>query len=76
MKLIATKIALKWEKPLSEVIGWVRGTSAFAILRATNLCIRGSRVKWRSAVHMDDGLDYPHQFMNIICMCYYVCACA
>ena len=44
-KLLATKIALKWEKPLSEVTGWVRATLAFAILRATNLCIRGSRVK-------------------------------
>ena len=55
MKLLATKIALKWENPLSEVTLWVRATLAFAILRATNLCIRGSRVKWRSVVHMDDG---------------------
>ena len=59
IKLLATKIALKWEKPLSEVTGWVRATLAFAILRATNLCIRGSRVKWRSAVHMDDGAGLP-----------------
>ena len=71
MKLLATKIALKWEKPLSEVTGWVRARLAFAILRATNLCIRGSRVKWRSAVHMDDGL---HQLMNRICVC--VCMCS
>ena len=49
MKLLATKIALKWEKPLS----------ATAILRAKNLCIRGKRVKWRSAVHMDDGAGLP-----------------
>ena len=59
IKLLATKIVLKWEKPLSEVTGWVRATLAFAILRATNLCIRGSRVKWRSAVHMDDGAGLP-----------------
>ena len=59
IKLLATKIALKWEKPLSEVTGWVRATLAFAILRATNLCIRGSRVKWRSAVHIDDGARLP-----------------
>ena len=32
----------------SEVMGWVRARMAFAILRATNLCLRGSRVKWRS----------------------------
>ena len=36
-----------------NMTGWVRATLAFATLR--NLCIRGSRVKWRSAVHMDDG---------------------
>ena len=59
MKLLATKIPLKWEKPLSEVTGWVRVTLAFAILRATNLCIRGSRVKWRCAVHIDDGAGLP-----------------
>ena len=70
IKLLATKIVLKWEKPLSEVTGWV--------LRATNLCIRGSRVKWRTEVQCTwmMGLDYPHQLMNRICMCYYVCACA
>ena len=70
MKLLATKIALKWEKPLSEVTGWVRARLAFAILRTTSLCI--SRVKWRSAIHIDDGLDYQHQLMSRICMCYYV----
>ena len=59
IKLLATRIALKWEKPLSEVTGWVRATLAFAILRATNLCIRGSRVKWRRAVHIDDGAGLP-----------------
>ena len=37
------------------------------------MCIRGSRVKWRSAVHMDDGAGLPTSaYMNIICMCYYV----
>ena len=39
--------------------GWERATLVFAILRATKLCIRGSRVKWRSAVHMDDGDGLP-----------------
>ena len=56
MNLLATKIALK---PLSEVTGWVRARLAFAILKATNLCVRGSRVKWRSAIHIDDGAGLP-----------------
>ena len=53
------KIPLKLEKPLSEVTGWVRVRLAFATQRATNLCIRGSRVKWRSAIHIDDGAGLP-----------------
>ena len=67
VKLLATKIALKWEKSLSAVTEWVRPTLAFAILASKN----------HKSVHkMKQGLDYPHQLMNIICICYYVCACA
>ena len=46
---------MKWEKSNSEVMGWVRARMAFAILRATNLCLCGSRVKWRSGHGMDEG---------------------
>ena len=45
IKRLAEKIAYKWEKSLSELTGWVRARMAFAILRATNLCLRGSRKK-------------------------------
>ena len=31
---------------------------AFAIIRATSLCLRGSRVKWRSGFGMDDGAPF------------------
>ena len=55
-------------KPLSEVTGWVRARLAFAILRATNLCIRGIRVKWRSAVHMDDGAGLEFAYV-LLCVC-------
>eukprot|EP00731_Ephydatia_muelleri_P036955 Em0363g1a len=34
-------------------------TVFFAILRATNLCLKGSRTKWRSAFGMDDGAVLP-----------------
>ena len=52
IKRLAEKIAFKWEKSLSEVMGWVRARMAFAILRATNTC---RRRKWRSGTGMDDG---------------------
>ena len=48
MKRLCDQIATKWEKSHSEVMEWVHARMAFAILRATNLCLRGSRVKWRS----------------------------
>eukprot|EP00731_Ephydatia_muelleri_P034031 Em0045g16a len=43
MKRLCDQIVVKWEKSHSEVMGWVRARMAFAILRATNLCLRGSR---------------------------------
>ena len=58
--LTVMPIAVKWEKSHSEVMGWVRARMAFAILRATNLCLRGSRVKWRSGHGMNDGAGLPH----------------
>ena len=60
MKRLCDQIVVKWEKSHSEVMGWVRARMAFAILRATNLCLRGSRVKWRSGHGMDDGAGIPH----------------
>ena len=60
MKRLCDQIAVKWEKSHSEVMGWVCARMAFAILRATNLCLRGSRVKWRNGHGMDDGAGLPH----------------
>ena len=41
----------------------------FAILRATNLCLRGSRKKWRSGTVMDDGagfLAYVYYVLSVV----------
>ena len=43
-------ISIKWHKPLGQTTGWLRAMLSFAILRATNLCLRGLRTKWRSGV--------------------------
>ena len=60
IKRLCDQIAMKWEKSHSEVMLWVRARIAFAILLATNLCLRGSRVKWRSGHGMNDGAGLPH----------------
>ena len=38
----------------SIVAGWIQARLLFAILRATNLCLRDSPAKWRSSA----GIDY------------------
>ena len=38
-------LTAKWERPYSVVMGWVRARLSFEILRATLLCVRGSRIK-------------------------------
>ena len=57
----------KWEKSNSEVFGWMRARLSFAILRATNLCLKGSRTNWRSAFGMDDGTGLPSIFARTTC---------
>ena len=41
-------LTIKWQKSLDETTNWIRTRLSFAILRATNHCIRGSRIRWRS----------------------------
>ena len=38
----------KWERPYILVMGWAQVRLSFAVPRATMICVRGSRVKWRS----------------------------
>ena len=47
LKRLADGLASKWDRPYSHGV-WVRCRISFAILRATNICIRGTRPKWRS----------------------------
>ena len=45
-----------WKKSYIEVMGWVR---YLAILRAINLCLHGSRIKWRRVMDINDGAGLP-----------------
>ena len=38
-------LSIKWERPFSLVMNWIRARLSFAILRATLLCVRGSHTK-------------------------------
>ena len=53
-KTIAENLSQKWEKSYSKVMFWLRARISFAILRASVLCLRGSRTKWR-CLGLEDG---------------------
>ena len=55
---LAEKIAAIWHKSNSEVLGYVHARMLFAVLHATYLCIRSSRVKWRR-MEIEDGATIP-----------------
>jgi hypothetical protein len=43
-KRLSAKLAEKWQKPYSQVCGYVNTRLSIATVRATHLCLRGSRV--------------------------------
>jgi hypothetical protein len=43
-KRLAAKLASKWQKTYSQVCGYVKARLSIAIVRATHLCLRGSRI--------------------------------
>ena len=44
LNTLSAALALKWEKPYSEICGYVNARMSIAIVRATHLCLRGSRI--------------------------------
>ena len=65
LKRVAERLSFIWNKPYSNVMGWAKVRLHFAIIRATNLCLRGSRTKWRSISQMMDGCGLPNTLCNI-----------
>ena len=55
LKRMATSVASKWKKFNAQTCGYIRARLSFAIIRAASLCLKGSRVKWRSGLGFEDG---------------------
>lgn len=51
-------LAMKWNKPYSQIIGWLRIQNQFAVIRAISLRIRGTRRRIRS-LPFEDGAAMP-----------------
>ena len=43
IKPLASLLSTKWNKPYSEVCGYVRSRQMLALVRTTHLCLRGAR---------------------------------
>ena len=62
LKHLSDFLSIKWEKPYHLTLSWIKTKISFSLLRATNLCIRGSHFKWRGLNHEDGSGIIPHYF--------------
>ena len=58
LKHLGRSLSMTWECHYGKVIRWLQARLAFAFVRATNVCVRGSRTKWRS-LELEDGAAVP-----------------
>ena len=65
IKRLASGLAVGWDKNYNNVLGWVRVRLGFALVRATVLCLRGSRSSWRSIGFEEMVLLYRLDFIFI-----------
>ena len=61
IKHCSAGLASKWEQSFSEVLAYVCSRHLFRSIRSASLCLRGSRLKWRSGLGFEDGA--PFQFV-------------
>ena len=56
LRRLSMRLANKWQRPYSQVYGFVRARMSISILRASSQCLRGPRVRVQGAVCiMEDG---------------------
>ena len=55
IKHMATALSSEWDKAYSITSSYIRSRLAFAGVQAVSLWLRGSRIKWRSGLGVDNG---------------------
>ena len=56
---LAERLSSRWDKRFGKVFGWNKAQLSFAMIRATDLCLRGSCVSWRSGTGIDGEAGFP-----------------
>ena len=59
LRRVGEALSWKWGKSYGQVMDWVRSSLSFSVIRATGLCLRGSRVPWRCGRGFEDGVGMP-----------------
>ena len=55
VKCLSASLVLRWEKPFSDVLAFVNSRLQIASVHSAIMCLRGSRIKWRSGLGFGDG---------------------
>ena len=59
LRRVSAQLSAKWRRPLSSVMtNWVRVRMQISLIRAVDLRLRGSRLKWTSS-GFEDGAGLP-----------------
>mmetsp|Transcript_5646 Transcript_5646/g.7859 ORF Transcript_5646/g.7859 Transcript_5646/m.7859 type:complete len:630 (+) Transcript_5646:456-2345(+) len=58
LRRVSAQLSAKWRRPLSSVTNWVRVRMQISLIRAVDLRLRGSRLKWTSS-GFEDGAGLP-----------------
>ena len=58
LRRVSVQLSAKWRRPLSSVTNWVRVRMQISLIRAVDLRLRGSRLKWTSS-GFEDGAGLP-----------------
>ena len=63
LKKVGERLSFKWNKSCSEVLDWIQVILSVLLISTTDLCLKGSRVKWRSDIDMEDSEG--HLFLEL-----------
>ena len=71
LQRLADRLSSAWGKSYGHVLMWIKVRLAFAVVRETNLCFRGSCVRWRSGTGIDDGVGLPFVSLALVFILFY-----
>ena len=72
LRRLAKRLSVGWGKSYGHMFTWIKVHLAFAVTRATNLCLHKSRVRWRSASSIDVASSLMFHWFVVIEILFYL----